>query len=178
MLAANPFRISAPGLGTDSHKKVRPLRLLTFQSSRLNMADIISLANVSVSEEDDLSDEQMQELLTQAAQRLQQTTALKLSEDTKAQFKFPKLSTGEIAKSYISSKGEVAHLDSSRLLQEKDRKLSNQVRKVDDPVVLRQKTAKVRISSPTFRSLAYEEDIPNFLLERSSGTVLVAFLQK
>lgn len=141
------------------------------------MADIITLATPVVQEVDDLNDEQMQELLAQAAQRLQQNTALRLSDDTKTKFNFPKLSTGEIAKPYVSSKGDIAHLDSSRLLQEKDRRLSNQARKVEDPVVLREKSAKVRNFLLTL-PIAYEEDIPNFLLEQSPGTVLVAFLQK
>lgn len=109
------------------------------------MADTIVVAGPQHHEEDDLSDEQMQQMLARAAQRRKDGAILKLGDDTDSnnkQFTFPKLNTGDIAKPYISTSGDVAQIDSSRLLKEKDRALSNQIRKVEDPVVVKKKIAE------------------------------------
>lgn len=145
------------------------------------MDDTIVVTGPSPQIEDELSDEQMQQMLARAAKRKQESVSLKLADDgNNKQFSFPKLSTGDIAKPYVSTTGDVAQVDSSRLVQEKDRMLANKVRKIEDPVVLKQKKAEVCIYFLiTYTHVfAYEENIPNSLLEQSPGTVLVAFLQK
>jgi len=126
------------------------------------MADSIVVTGGSHLEED-LSDEQMQVMLARAAERRQNNASLKLADSTSSKtFSFPKLNTGEIAKPYVSTTGSVAQVDSSRLLQEKDRVLSNKIRKVEDPVVVQKKKAEVRIHHPLFLyHIAYEENIPN-----------------
>lgn len=125
-------------------------KLTGFQLSLLArtpiMADTIVVAGPTHHEEDDLSDDQLQQMLARAAQRRKDGAILKLGDDSASnnkQFTFPKLNTGDIAKPYISTSGDVAHIDSSRLLKEKDRALSNQIRKVEDPVVVKKKTAEV-----------------------------------
>lgn len=141
------------------------------------MADVITVASRN---EDDLSDEQMQELLAQAAKRRQEKASLAFADEDEAKstFNFPKLNTGEMVKPYVDNKGDVATLDAKRLLGEKDRKLSEGIRKVEDPVAVKKKTLEVsnRTSLSTYLSTAYEENIPKLFPERSPGTVLVAFL--
>ncbi|THW32235.1 rRNA-processing protein FCF2 [Aureobasidium pullulans] len=106
------------------------------------MVDVISFAP---QHEEELSDEQMQEMLAQAARRRKEnasSVALVDKDDgvVKAgQFNFPKLNTGEMVQPYVSDAGDVATVDRSRLLGEQDRKLSNQIRKVEDPVAVKKK---------------------------------------
>ncbi|KAK4969913.1 dTDP-fucopyranose mutase [Elasticomyces elasticus] len=89
-------------------------------------------------ENEDLSDEQMQELLEQAAARLRtQATSAQITRQEEQVFRFPRLDAGALPKSYVRSDGHVAHLDSARLLTEKDRKLSSQARKVEDPITVK-----------------------------------------
>ena len=141
------------------------------------MADVISFAP---QHEEELSDEQMQEMLAQAARRRKEDASVALfdkdDKDKANQFNFPKLNTGEMVQPYVSNAGDVATVDRSRLLAEQDRKLSNQIRKVEDPVAVKKKMLEVCLYS--FISLhslplAYEENYPNFFLTRNQGTVLV-----
>ena len=133
----------------------------------------VATAGVSHAEED-LSDEQMQGMLARAAARKQNNSSLKLADGesisgSDKKYSFPKLNTGEIAKPYVSTTGDVARVDSSRLVQEKDRLLSNTIRKVEDPVVVQKKNAEVcrTILTHHHTHLAYEENIPNsFFLSR------------
>jgi hypothetical protein len=108
------------------------------------MADVISFAP---QHEEELSDEQMQEMLAQAARRRQENASIALldkgDKDKANQFNFPKLNTGEMIQPYVSNAGDVATVDRSRLLSDHDRKLSNQIRKVDDPVAVKKKTIEV-----------------------------------
>lgn len=144
------------------------------------MADVISFAP---QHEEELSDEQMQEMLAQAARRRKEnasSVALVDKDDgvVKAgQFNFPKLNTGEMVQPYVSDAGDVATVDRSRLLGEQDRKLSNQIRKVEDPVAVKKKMLEVCCRSltfsPSFTHFAYEENYPNFFLTRNQVTVLV-----
>ncbi|KAI5197823.1 rRNA-processing protein FCF2 [Aureobasidium subglaciale] len=104
------------------------------------MADVISFAP---QHEEELSDEQMQEMLAQAAQRRKQNASVALfdkGDDKANQFNLPKLNTGEMVQPYVSNAGDIATVDRSRLLAEQDRKLSNQIRKVEDPVAIKKKT--------------------------------------
>ena len=145
------------------------------------MADVISFAP---QHEEELSDEQMQEMLAQAARRRKENASSVAPVDkddgvVKAgQFKFPKLNTGEMVQPYVSDAGDVATVDRSRLLGEQDRKLSNQIRKVEDPVAVKKKMLEVCCPLPSilppFTHFAYEENYPNFFLTRNQVTVLVA----
>jgi hypothetical protein len=116
----------------------------SFVGRHPNMADVISFAP---QHEEELSDEQMQEMLVQAARRRQENASVALldkdDKDKANQFIFPKLNTGDMIQPYVSNAGDVATVDRSRLLSEADRKLSNQIRKVDDPVAVKKKTIEV-----------------------------------
>ncbi|KXL50185.1 MAG: hypothetical protein FE78DRAFT_245975 [Acidomyces sp. 'richmondensis'] len=86
--------------------------------------------------DDDLTDEQIEQLLANAAARLQQQD---VSNDiTKrndcSTFNFPKLSVGKLEQPYISTKGHVSTVDGKRLLEEKQRRQADRTRKVEDPV--------------------------------------------
>lgn len=135
----------------------------------------LAQGSAMLSTEDDMTDDQMQAMLEEAAARLRQNAVMQVDKDQSTQFKFPRLETGAIAHSYVTSKDGVAHLDPTRRMNERDWKLSNQIRKVEDPVVVSNRKAEVR-KHPVLPQHAYEEDNPNFSLEQSSGTVLVAFL--
>jgi hypothetical protein len=131
------------------------------------MADQTVVAAPPRHEDGELTDEQMQAMLARAAKRRQEMAVTKFADDsTNKTYTFPKLNTGDIAKPYVSTTGDVAQVDSSRLLQEKDRVLANKVRKVEDPVVLKKKAAEVCTPPPpnhlAFVLFAYEENIPNF----------------
>ncbi|KAK0366707.1 dTDP-fucopyranose mutase [Friedmanniomyces endolithicus] len=89
--------------------------------------------------DEDLSDGQIEKLLTRATARLQQkdNTQELATSHPKQHFNFPKLNTGKLEKPYISTKGDVATVDAKRLLEEKQRKQANMVRKVEDPMMVK-----------------------------------------
>ncbi|KAK3713925.1 dTDP-fucopyranose mutase [Vermiconidia calcicola] len=86
--------------------------------------------------DEDLTDEQIEQLLARATARLQEKSkskdVVKLSEGNK--YTFPKLETGRLEQPYVSTKDGIATLDSPRLLDEKHRKQANGVRKVEGPL--------------------------------------------
>ena len=86
--------------------------------------------------ENDMTDEQMDALLERATARLKQksNTAALATSDEHNKYTFPKLNTGKLDEAYVTSKGDVAMVDASRLLQAKQRKKANGIRKVEDPV--------------------------------------------
>ena len=63
--------------------------------------------------DEDLSDNQIEELLARATARLQQNgnTQELATSHPKHHFNFPKLNTGKLEKPYISTKGDVAIVD-------------------------------------------------------------------
>lgn len=104
--------------------------------------------------DDDLTDEQIEQLLANAAARLQQQD---VSNDiTKrndcSTFNFPKLSVGKLEQPYISTKGHVSTVDGKRLLEEKQRRQADRTRKVEDPVTTKKMALEV---SPHVRSTAW-----------------------
>lgn len=120
----------------------------------------------SLGAEDDLTDEQIEELLAGATARLEaKSKAVQIQEPTK--YNFPKLNTGKLEKPYISSDGVGAHVDAGRLLEEKHRKQANGTRTVEDPVAAKKLAIEVSNTIFSFCPFVYEENIPNFLI--SSG---------
>lgn len=115
-------------------------------------------------EDEELSDEQIQTLLKQAEARLREraTTA---AQSAFTLPKFPRLNAGDIAQPYVRTDGEVARVDSSKLLNERERELANKIRKVEDPVAVKKKLLEV--GSHASLIFAHEEDIPNFFLEQT-----------
>lgn len=100
--------------------------------------------DVPSASEDDLSAEQIHDLLKEAENRMRakNTSAQKSRDSSESHFTLPKLNTGVIAKPYIRREGDVARVDSSRLLDQQDRGLSNDIRKVEDPLQVKKRLAE------------------------------------
>lgn len=97
-------------------------------------------------QEGDLTDEQVEQMLARATQRLKdksQSTEL-AKRDQAQRYNFPKLQTGTLEQPYVYSNGDVATLDSKRLLEQKQRKGANGIRKVEDPVAAKETAQEVR----------------------------------
>ncbi|MCJ1367739.1 hypothetical protein MMC16_006873 [Acarospora aff. strigata] len=102
-----------------------------------------------------LSDDKIQEILDDAKQRLScaQSEADPLSVSTKqarphkpcnidSSFKCPKLHPGDVSQSYIISKGDIARVDSARLVSYQQRESSTRPRRVEDPISTRKASKK------------------------------------
>ncbi len=130
--------------------------------------------------DEDLSDTQIEELLARATARLQQRANTKelATSHAKHHFTFPKLNPGKLEKPYISTKGDVATVDAKRLLEEKQRKKANTVRKVEDPVTAKKAALEV---SPAHisdtQAPCYEENFPIYILSGVRAPSWLAFLQ-
>lgn len=100
--------------------------------------------DASSASEDDLSSEQIHALLKEAESRMraENTSAQKSRDSSESHFTLPKLNTGAIAKPYICREGDVARIDSSRLLNHQAWSQSNDIRKVEDPLQLRKRLAE------------------------------------
>ena len=166
-----------------------PLLLLFLSSSasffgirhfEQNMAsDAIEAVSKMAPSQEDLTDEQMEEMLAQATTRLREKEEAKMFQTEAPQkFTFPKMNAGALEKPYVVVKGHVAEADKSRLIDDKHRQAGSLIRKVEDPVTAKKLAAEVRhILYFTKSHHVYEEDIPIFSLEQSRGTVLVSFCQ-
>ncbi|KAF2159820.1 hypothetical protein M409DRAFT_70725 [Zasmidium cellare ATCC 36951] len=92
--------------------------------------------------DEELTDEQIEQLLARATARLQEKAKQQqLTKSHTQEFKFPKLDAGLLEKPYVETKGDVATVDASRLLEEKHRKQANGTRKVEDPVTAKKAAA-------------------------------------
>ncbi|OAG05551.1 Fcf2-domain-containing protein [Paraphaeosphaeria sporulosa] len=107
------------------------------------MADMASLPAHPPQMEDDtdeeLTDEQVRELLAEAAERMR-VKASQPSND--APFTLPKLNPGHIADTYSTTHGAITKLDASKLLPKKDQVLANGIKKIEDPVQLKKQKAE------------------------------------
>jgi len=110
-------------------------------------AETMEVSPPLAEQEDDMSDEKMQELLQQAADRIRSASSLQIFEkDDEQKYRFPRLDVGEIPRSFVNhGKGGIVEMDKSAR-HEKNSKLSGQVRKVEDPLAVRNREAEVRIS--------------------------------
>jgi hypothetical protein len=104
-----------------------------------------------VAAEEDLTDEQVEQLLARATARLQQNAKERAitagRQEQGWSFNFPKLDVGKLEKPYLQTRGEVSSVDARKLLDDRDRKLGNGVRKVEDPVTV--KKAMQEVSPPS-----------------------------
>ncbi|KAL2037028.1 hypothetical protein N7G274_010313 [Stereocaulon virgatum] len=96
-------------------------------------------------EKDDLSDGQIKSLLQRADLRLRTTESTK-KHNLEAS-RIPKLDPGGIAQPYIVSTNGVARADPKRLVGRQDRRLSNTVRRVDDPFKMMERIKKEKGAS-------------------------------
>lgn len=99
------------------------------------------------SEAEDLSDEQIEQLLQQAETRLRQQVARKADSGRYVPVipRAGKLDVSALPKPYVQTNGEIAQADTHRLLDEKHRRLADGgIRKVEDPVLVKKKALEVR----------------------------------
>lgn len=113
--------------------------------------------------EGDLTDEQVEQMLARATQRLKEKDSTELAKkDDSPRYTFPKLQTGTLEKPYVSSSGDVATLDSKRQRELKKSSSSRGIRKVEDPVASKKAAEEVRSVQARFEALhGYEEIFPN-----------------
>ena len=94
--------------------------------------------------EEDLSTEQMIALLKDAEQRLRAKKSNALERRSALDKAQPtRLQAQNLPKPYVSTKSGVAKLDRARVRSEEDHRLAGSVKKVEDPVVLKEKRLKV-----------------------------------
>ena len=118
------------------------------------MATALEPTRATHDQEDDLSDEQIEQLLARATARLQEKSKDKqlTKKNEQQHLSFPKLDAGNLEKPYVTTNGDIATIDSSRLLEEKHRKKAEGFRKVEDPIISKKAAEEVR--APT-RNLSY-----------------------
>ena len=98
--------------------------------------------------DEDLTDEQIDALLARATARLKakaQTQEVAKLDKAEATYTFPKLQVGMLEKPYVStSKHNVATADSARLVDDKQRKKADGIRRVEEPVKAKKLAEEVR----------------------------------
>lgn len=92
--------------------------------------------------DEELNDEQIRELLAEAAQRMRAKAASNAT--TEAPFKLPKLRPGHIADTYETTEGNITRLDQSKLIDKEQQALANRIKKIDDPLQIQKKKKEVR----------------------------------
>ncbi|KAH4848953.1 hypothetical protein HBH70_033640 [Parastagonospora nodorum] len=87
--------------------------------------------------DEDMSDEQIRELLTEAATRMRAKAAGKPTATPDAPFRLPKLRPGHLADTYEKTDGSITRLDHSKLIDKKQQALANGIKKIEDPLVVK-----------------------------------------
>ncbi|KAF1940914.1 Fcf2-domain-containing protein [Clathrospora elynae] len=87
--------------------------------------------------DEELSDEQIRELLNEAAVRMRAKAAASQSVTREAPFKLPKLKPGHIADTYETTDGNITRLDHSKLVDKKQQALANGIKKIEDPLQIK-----------------------------------------
>jgi DNA transposition AAA+ family ATPase len=93
--------------------------------------------------DEELSDQQVKELLNEAAERMRAKAALQPAAVADAPFKLPKLRPGHIADTYEKTEGNITRLDHSKLIDKKQLALANGIKKIDDPIADKRKRKEV-----------------------------------
>lgn len=96
-----------------------------------------------LSDEYDLSEEQIEQLLQQVEARLRSEAQPVLRVRNVIQ-RTSKLDLSVLPRPYVQMNGQIARAESRRLIEDKDRKLAGAIRKVEDPVAMKQNKLKVR----------------------------------
>lgn len=95
---------------------------------------------MSSDSDEELSDEQVLELLTQAEQRMQSQAGAQ----SDAPFRLPKLDPGHIVSPYLRTEGSITRLDPSQVVDPKTKALAGKVKKVEDPIAVKKQQKEVR----------------------------------
>lgn len=105
----------------------------------------VGSADMTQPDDGELSDQQIQEMLAGASERLKQkATTIDVSNTNTAQsYNFPKLQTGKLERPYVQNIGDVAVVDDKRLLDRRHRQQASTFRKVDDPVTTKKMAIEV-----------------------------------
>jgi hypothetical protein len=101
--------------------------------------------------DEEMSDEQIRELLNEAAVRMRAKAAGKSLATTDVPFKLPKLRPGHLADTYETTDGNITRLDYSKLVDPKQQALANGIKKIDDPLAV-QKARKMEVCTSLFIS--------------------------
>jgi hypothetical protein len=130
-----------------SLKKFRDLEISNFCASHANANMELLPAHQPLLEDDtdeELSDQQIKEMLNEAAERMRAKAALQPVAAPEAPFKLPKLRPGHIADTYEKTEGNITRLDHSKLIDKKQLALANGIKKIDDPIADKRKRKEVR----------------------------------
>ncbi|KAF8866013.1 putative rRNA-processing protein fcf2 [Acephala macrosclerotiorum] len=105
--------------------------------------------------DDNLSDEQLQQLLKDAEQRMRAkgkkpSTASEISALSQS---IPKIASDKKIDSYIKATANGPQIDSSHLVSEQQRKLANSFRVVEDPIAVKKKAEKTNLTPELKRDL-------------------------
>ncbi|KAI4702830.1 hypothetical protein J4E89_010167 [Alternaria sp. Ai002NY15] len=88
--------------------------------------------------DEELSDEQIRELLNEAAVRMRAKAATaQPANKSDAPFRLPKLQPGHIADTYEKTDGNITRLDHSKLVDKKQQALANGTKKIEDPLQIK-----------------------------------------
>ncbi|KAJ4366908.1 dTDP-fucopyranose mutase [Neocucurbitaria cava] len=87
--------------------------------------------------DEEISDEQVRELLNDAAQRMRAKAAVQPAPRADAPFKLPKLNPGYIADTYEKTEGNITRLDNTKLIDRKQQVLADGIKKIEDPIRLK-----------------------------------------
>jgi hypothetical protein len=119
--------------------------------------------------DEELSDEQIRELLNEAAVRMRAKAAQTAGAvKAEAPFKLPKLKPGHIADTYEKTDGNITRLDHSKLVDKKQQAMANGIKKIEDPLAIKKQKLEVRLqrrepSQVFLLRHAYDDIYPNFL---------------
>ena len=96
--------------------------------------------------DEELSDEQIRELLNEAAVRMR-AKAVQTAGSVKAEapFKLPKLQPGHIADTYEKTDGNITRLDHSKLVDKMQQVMANGIKKIEDPLAIKKQKQEVRL---------------------------------
>jgi hypothetical protein len=126
-------------------------------------SDAMEAVSTRAMPQEDLTDEQMEEMLAQATTRLREKEeSAMFKTEAPQKYTFPKMNAGDLEKPYVVTKGHIAEADKARLIDEKYRQTGSLIRKVEDPVTARKLAEEVRLHYNPHLHHVYEEDIPNF----------------
>lgn len=105
--------------------------------------------------DEDLSDEQIRELLNEAAARMRAKADAQPVSAPDAPFKLPKLKPGHIADTCEKTDGNITRLDHAKLIDKKQLALANGIKKIDDPLEVKKHRKEVCPKTYSFYPLLH-----------------------
>ena len=103
--------------------------------------------------DEELSDEQIRELLNEAEQRMRAKAVGQAVSTSNAPFRLPKLMPGHVADTHERTQGNITRLDHAKLIDKKQVQLANGIKKIDDPLQDKRQRAEVCTEPPQSPSL-------------------------